>query len=362
MGTSRSTSGASDGPFLRVAFFLLPAVLLAMVAGIGAIAPPTWMVAVGPLPWVVSLVLVGLPHGAADLAVSRTACHGRPLAVVWLAYTGIMALVATAFLLDPRAAIVGFLVVSCWHFGAAAGTSDGEHPADLPWATTVAARGGAVLAGPLACWPAETAQVATDLAALAVGPVAAAELFPTRAVMLTGIMLAVLTAIAIAIAGVVAMRTAAGRRGWLQLSGELLPVAVLGCATDPLLSVGTFFLLWHAWRQMEHLCVSLRGERPTSWRDLGRSLVGIHVAALPLLLPSWAAVGMIWWTTSATHPLRDLALVSIAGYLVVTPAHELLDGLLHLMSGARTTTLPVSTGSGLVHLALGRKRKAGAHR
>jgi len=71
---------------------------------------------------------------------------------------------------------------------------------------------------------------------------------------------------------------------------------------------------------------------------------------------------MIWWTTSATHPLRDLALVSIAGYLVVTPAHELLDGLLHLMSGARTTTLPVSTGSGLVHLALGRKRKAGAHR
>lgn len=362
MSTSPSTGGASNRLFLRVAFFLFPAVLLAMVAVFGAIAPHSWTAELGPLPWVVSLVLVGLPHGAADLAVSRTAWHGRPLAVVWLAYTGIMILVATAFLLDPRAAIVAFLVVSCWHFGAAAGTSDGETPADLPWAMAVVARGGAVLAAPLACWPAETAQVAADLAALAVGSVAAADLFPTRAVMLTGIMLAILTAIAIAIAGVVAMRTAAGRLAWLQLISELLPIAMLGWAADPLLSVGTFFLLWHAWRQMEHLCVSLRGERPTSWRDLGRSLVGIHVACLPLLLPSWAAVGMIWWNTSTTHAFRNLAIVSIAGYLVVTPAHELLDVLLHIMSGPRTTTRPASIGSGLVHLALGRKRGAGAHR
>jgi hypothetical protein len=55
-----------------------------------------------------------------------------------------------------------------------------------------------------------------------------------------------------------------------------------------------------------------------------RAITRIHVAALPLLVPTWLALGSAWWLCSATHSFRDLAILSIGAYLVVTPAHELL--------------------------------------
>jgi hypothetical protein len=53
----------------------------------------------------------------------------------------------------------------------------------------------------------------------------------------------------------------------------------------------------------------------------------VHAAALPLLVPAWAALGLAWWAWSPDHALHDLAILSVGGYLVVTPAHELLGDL-----------------------------------
>ena len=61
---------------------------------------------------------------------------------------------------------------------------------------------------------------------------------------------------------------------------------------------------------------------------LVRNVAAVHVAALPLLIPTWAALAAGWWLLSPSHSLRDLAVLSLAVYLVVTPAHEALHDVL----------------------------------
>ena len=55
-----------------------------------------------------------------------------------------------------------------------------------------------------------------------------------------------------------------------------------------------------------------------------RQVISVHKAALPLLLPTWILLGVAWWSLSNPAQFRDLALLSLLVYLVVTPAHEVL--------------------------------------
>jgi hypothetical protein len=83
---------------------------------------------------------------------------------------------------------------------------------------------------------------------------------------------------------------------------------------------------------------------------LVRRVAAVHLAALPLLIPTWIVLAAAWWFVSASHASRDLAILSLAVYLVVTPAHEALHdvlragGPLHLRplapSGARQIRSP----------------------
>lgn len=332
------------------AFTLVPLTVLVGTAALAVMFPEP-SIRAAPLPWILSLVLIGLPHGAADLAVSRSACRGSVLWLIGTAYVALMGLVAVTFLIQPRSAIVAFVVASCWHFGSAHRAEKAMGRGAVPRVIAVAARGCAVLAAPLACWPVESSRAATELVSLTLHPVAESGLFASKTVRLTGVGLAVIALLSTLAEGVITTRTSEGLRRWWHLIGELLAIAVLGWATDPLLSVGTYFLAWHAWRQMDPLSMALGGIRSESWNDVGRGLVRIHAAALPLLLPTWAAIGFVWWTCFTGHTLRDLALVSIGAYLIVTPAHELLEQLVPVIRG-RHLASPASSRDGIggVHL------------
>ena len=325
-------SGHAGLRFREVAFRRLPLAVMAGAALAGAMGGPQWSAALGPLPWVVALGCVGLPHGAADFAVSHRVWQGWPLAIVWLAYTAVMAAVLAGFVAAPVPMIVAFTAVSCWHFGAAHFDTEESGASVTKRSVAALARGCLVLAVPLAAWPVATAAVAADLAALSVGRGPAADLFPPPAVRAAGLGLAAVSVAAAVAEALVAIRRPRSRRAWLKGLGELAVIASLGWYTDPLFSVGLSFLVWHGWRQMEPLAVSLTGARPRSWAALGRAVVWIHRAALPLLVPAWVAIGAAWWLWSPDHTPRALAIVSIAAYLVVTPAHELLGGLLRQMA------------------------------
>jgi Brp/Blh family beta-carotene 15,15'-monooxygenase len=331
MSVSSSTSGAASPQFREHAFHRLPLVVMAAAAVAGAVGGSAWSERLGPLPWLVSLAVVGLPHGAADFAASRATWHGRALAAVWLAYAAAMAAVAAGFVLAPGATIIAFIVVSCWHFGAAHLDADScvDPPSRL---IAILARGSAALAMPLAGWPADTAKAAASLAALAIGNGVAMDLFSTSSVRAAGLMLIAVSVAAAVLEVLLDMRRPGRLRGLHRLPMELATIASLGWFTAPLFSVGVYFLVWHAWRQMEPLAESLTDIPCRSWSELVAALIRIHIAALPLLLPTWAAIGAVWWLWSPSHSFRDLAIVSIGGYLVVTPAHELLGDVLRTMA------------------------------
>jgi Brp/Blh family beta-carotene 15,15'-monooxygenase len=336
MSMPQANGGDAASWFRERAFRRLPLVCLAAAGAAAAVAGASWSEALGPLPWIISLGFVGLPHGATDFAASRRAWRGWSLAAVWLAYAAAMATTAAVFVTAPRLAITAFAALSCWHFGAAHRDTDAMQRS-RPRAVAALARGCAVLAMPLAAWPDASAAAARDLAALAIGPVAARDLFPPAAINLTGLLLAAVTAVATLVEGLWAARRPGGLRAWLGLLVELAVIVSLGWVADPLFSVGVYFLVWHGWRQMEPLTETVTGSVPGSWRALGAAVVRVHAAALPLLLPTWAAIGAVWWRMSATHSPRDMALVSIAAYLVVTPAHELLGDVLRSLAERRVT-------------------------
>lgn len=327
--------------FRERAFRRLPLVVMASAALAGALCGSGWSAAFGPLPWIVALGFAGLPHGAADYAVSQRAWRGWALAVVWLAYAATMATVLAAFTAAPVPALAAFVALSCWHFGTAHIDSAGP-PAALDTRSPASlARGCIVLAMPLAAWPAETAAVGTDLAALVVGRGAATDLLPAAAVRVAGLGLAAAGVAALAAEALRAPRRPGSARACHEGLVELAVISGLGWFTHPLFAVGLYFLAWHGWREMHPLAESLTGVAPRSWAALGRAVAQVHLAALPLLVPAWTAIGAAWWLRSPDHSPRSLALVSIAAYLVVTPAHECLGDMLRQTEGRRHQPPPV---------------------
>ena len=324
---TRPPAGTTTARFSEVAFHRVPLACLAVAAAAGAVGGAAWSERLAAVPWLVSLGFVGLPHGAADCALSRRAWRGGPLAARWLAYLAVMAAVAAGFVAAPLPSIAVFVALSCWHFGSAHSRHADPASGGLGGGVAAAARGGIVLAVPLAAWPRETAAAAADLIRLA-SPGLAGDLPTPQVVRTIGLVLAGLTGVAVAVEAALSLGRPGGPRRLATLLVDLAVIAGLGLATDPLFSVGLYFLAWHAWRQMEPLAAALTGAVPGSWAELGRALARIHAAALPLLIPTWLAIGAAWWFQSPDHSARDLAVLSIGCYLVVTPAHELLNDLL----------------------------------
>jgi Brp/Blh family beta-carotene 15,15'-monooxygenase len=199
-------------------------------------------------------------------------------------------------------------------------------------------RAGPVLGVPLAIHFAAAAAIARDLAALVGRHVDTAPATVRHAgTFLVGIGLA-----ALVIEAWQTRREPDGPRRVAATVAELIPFAVLGAIADPLFAVGVYFLVWHAWRQMRPLAAA-RGRGPI--RDLpslGQTLVRIHVAALPLLVPSWAVIAAVWWLAPGARSPRGIALVSLALYVAVTPSHDLLIDWLRTR---RRATAPAGRGT-----------------
>ncbi len=325
-----------DESFHAVAFRLVPLGVMLGTAVAAAVAGGGWAERIAPLPWLVSLVVVGLPHGAADLAVTRRIGRGS-VARVFSIYLACMVAVFALFMAAPVPLIVLFAALSLWHFGM--GHADGQAPPIVagfqPRARAALARGAPVLGVPLAVWPAETASAILGLVGLVSSPTQfqwAQAAFATGLIQSVGQALLMVGAVAL-VAEIWATR---GTPGALRRSRDtcvdLAVVAALGTAAPPLLSIGVYFLAWHAWRHLGLLSPLVAGVEPHDRSSLWRAVVRLHAAALPLLVPTWAVILAAWWWLSPGHSARDLALLSLAIYLVVTPSHDLLVDLVRSRS------------------------------
>jgi Brp/Blh family beta-carotene 15,15'-monooxygenase len=340
----RTGSHDAASRFRSVMFGGLPLACLVAAAVAGAAWGPTWSERWAPWPWLVSLAVVGLPHGAVDWAVTRRTCPVGTTRRLAIAYLLGMLVVLGLFVAIPVPLIILFAAVSVWHFGMA--HADGQMPPVegglVRQGLAALARGGLVLAVPMACWPAETAAVAEHVVSLATPRSAGLDGGVVRGL---GIALAAATLAAFAIEAMRSWPQPQSRPRTLATAAELTAFAAVGMTTKPLFSVGLYFLCWHAWRQMLLVAPVVTGSLPGDWPSLVRGLLAIHRAALPLLVPTWLVLAAVWWRVSPTHSVADLAALSLVVYLVVTPSHDLLIDL----ARSRAARTPEPSRSSLAH-------------
>jgi Brp/Blh family beta-carotene 15,15'-monooxygenase len=259
------------------------------------------------LPFAVSLLVLGLPHGAVDhLAPWRVRAEEitpSRISVVGGLYLLLGSLVLLTWLVTPVAAFVCFILVTWLHWGqgelypliALVGV---DYLSDEPsrW-LAVFARGSLPMLVPLVAFPEQYQLVAETL----VGTFGSSTLGWA-----TGVFTPVGRAVSGAIVGVTCgsslllgyFRTD-DRRPWLVDVGEVLFLTTYFLVVPPILAVGAYFCLWHSLRHVIRL-VAL-DERAVAALEGGDPV----------------AAG--WQFVRDATPLTLLSIGIIAGLAVVAP-------------------------------------------
>ena len=243
----------------------------------------SWPLAALALPFALSLVLFGLPHGAVDPFVLSRRPLGRlgVSAVYFAAALAVLALWALA----PVACAIAFLVLTALHWGTCDLHTllafDGAHhlTTRTQRAATAAVRGGLPMLVPLVAAPEAYRRVLGWMAgALGTGGVG---LGPAEALFRPDVRFALGTgfaALAVATLAVGWRRAAAdGQRAWRLDAAETLGLALFFALVEPLLAVGLYFCLWHAPRHLARLvawsppAVARLDARRGVWLGFGRA-------------------------------------------------------------------------------------------
>ncbi len=286
------------------------------------------------LPWLFALFFVGMPHGAADFAVLRSKKEDQKVWKAFLWYVVSMIGVFTVFIFTPAMSLVGFIALSLWHFGSAEKSKPTGSGIFHDHLLLSFAKGGIVIGMPLAASPAATSSVATELITLIEPartlfglPVLTHPIYSESHIASTGLAL-----LAIAFLSWFLIFISLARYSKTHGTKELVKacsvffsyclIGILEFMTSPLFGIGIYFLAFHSWKQMPALAKHFTP--PDAETHPLRQVLIVHKAAMPLLLPTWILLGAAWWTLSSTTHFRDLALLSLLVYLVVTPAHEVL--------------------------------------
>lgn len=260
------------------------------------------------LPWFLGLVVLGLPHGACDHLVGQKLGYRRPVGFFALYLAGCGAMGAL-WLVDVRLALGSFLVLTAVHWGSAdAAVHTSRLWSGRGFLVRSAARGVLVISAPFALWPLESLAVVRGVLELTGGAVG--TLPDTRPIALALLALA---------AGVELVLAVADRSP--VAGAETLVLLSLFYLAEPLLAVGTYFILWHSVRHVLRVERLLGGEAP--WTQL---LLRYHRRALPLTLVSLASLILLALVVRPESP-AGLVFLFLVLLSILTLPHALLVSL-----------------------------------
>ncbi|WP_440765392.1 Brp/Blh family beta-carotene 15,15'-dioxygenase [Natronorubrum sp. DTA7] len=289
------------------------------------------------VPLLVSVVVLGLPHGAVDHLVLPRARNEpittRSLAAVGALYLVVGAAYAAVWLVTPVAAFVLFILATLFHWG----QGDvyvlvdlfGADYLDASWRRllTLVVRGGAPMLVPLVAFPEQYGFVAGTLVGL-FDPDAAATFESVgqprvRLAVGLGYGLTVVTAL-----GIGYVRSG-NSRAWRIDAGETVALVAFFAAVPPVLAIGCYFCFWHSVRHIfrtmlvddgavSALAAGALGRASRRFaRDATPLTVGaiLVLGAVALLLPQTPAtvpeVGALYLVTIAILTLPHIAVVSV---------------------------------------------------
>jgi len=239
------------------------------------------------------VVVLGFPHGALDpwIAESSGLIQGRLQTVLFNAiYLAIAAAVVTAWWLAPGLTLLGFLVISAWHFSA-------DWSDDLPmWARLPG--GALLLLMPIGFHPDVVADLFAMLSDEAGVAVAHGLALPP----------ALLIVAMLTLAGLAAIK----QRTWASV--ELLTLLALAWVAPPLVYFAVYFCLQHSPR---HLLGHFREAGAANTQRLIKMTVLYTLGSALVLLP------LIWLWSDV--PLESLLMRLIfIGLAALTVPHMIL--------------------------------------
>lgn len=309
--------------------------------GIGVLAvlipiTPTLPTGIQYLPLGVSILVLGLPHGAVDhLAVARVRGNRPDWAAiirVFALYTVVGIIYAITWFVVPALAFVLFILVTWFHWGqgdlfALVELEGAEHIHSVPQRIgTVLVRGGLPMVVPLLAFPEWYRMVATDIVGLfAPQRVRALEpVFRTDVRIALGIGFGSLILWTLAV-GYVRSEAA---RSWRLDTAETLGLGAYFVLVSPVLAIGVYFCVWHSLRHIVRLMLLDDGsetalENGDVWTALGRfarDATPLTISAIVLLgglavgvpnppttVPEWVGLYLVF-----------IAIVTLPHVIVVT--------------------------------------------
>jgi len=242
--------------------------LLALSLGLFALALPDHASTFAPYFFLSSALLLGVPHGACDPWVPgwvlRHPSRLPFLIIFFIVYLSISALYLLLWKIFPLPATLFFLILTAWHWGTADASL--ELTPSLRWLLFGIGRGSLVILAPFVFHWADTWSVILLMAPNAGLPPYSLPFTP-----------ALLLAIALNLFS----------RPSVHQTIETLLLLLLFYFTPPLLSVGTYFVAFHAWRHLLRLGSFRDQLSPTDSLHLWiASLTRLLLLSIPLTLLS----------------------------------------------------------------------------
>lgn len=238
---------------------------VAALAAAGSAVDVSLPAAVVYAPFALSVVVLGLPHGAVDHLVPGRLGAGvtlRSMLWVGVVYLVLMALYAGAWFIVPTASFVFFVLLTLFHWGqgdvyAILALDDAEHlPTTAERGLTLLVRGGLPMLAPLVAFPERYRTVALGVVSLFGADTAAlAPVFAPTGRLAAGGGLLALSVLGVVLGGL-RVRDGAARTPWLVDAGEVALLWAFFFFVTPILAVGLYFCLWHALRHVARLLLS----------------------------------------------------------------------------------------------------------
>ena len=281
-----------------------------------SIAAPAQVQRYQAWPLLASIIVIGLPHGAADHLVPIWAGAERPTVIYircfFAAYLAAAALVWGLWLISPVLGTFYFLTITIWHWGSADASDALPGAIGTPeWLIRSLCRGAIIVAGPIAFHFAAASQTIASLALAFHSNYQPSNEIWSVAQVVTGI--AVITE----------LWTATYKRAW-RLFAETILLTLLVIAAPPLAAIGIYFLGWHSLRHLSRLTSLRESSEWWKWRQFGSTyvrLMPLTLAAVALLV----GIGAYLRVRLDQHGILAVYLVLISA---LTLPHALVTGWL----------------------------------
>ncbi|HAV13793.1 MAG TPA: hypothetical protein DCX06_09950 [Opitutae bacterium] len=282
-----------------------PIFCLLALGAVGFAVPPSRLVEYAGLLWLLSILCIGMPHGAADWFIFKKLFQpqkiGPKLGFI-SAYCVLAGLYLWLWKLSPESAVILFLLLTAWHWGS--GDSLGLRPNPLCWITHSLARGSIVVFAPLAFHLDETRSFLEKFPGIHDGDFGYIN---NQNVFFIWILFSAITCL---LMWGYAIRKKISVIGMGRLSiAELFLILIIYYYFPPLLSVALYFLSIHGLRHMLYLLKELPSKQPNL-----SGIFRLHIASLGCTLPA-VAVMIVFWQL---YPEKFLTIESsTAQYLVL---------------------------------------------